>query len=186
MRAISRPLFPLATGLLCLLTLAPRAARAGDYKYPQLLPVLVLTVPAGWKVAPVPGPADLIVCTTPGDANFVVSLMTLPTATAPADRDELLTKSARAAAESAKLTDVTVSSVSEEKMGQGSRTFAMVRANGKMGKGSNATVVYGAFKLTDDGPYYLLGEAGPNASLLAHKDEFQKLANSIQPISPLP
>ena len=186
MRPISHLLFLLATGLLCLSTFAPRTAQAGDYKYPELLPVLVFAVPAGWKVAPVRGPADLIVCTTPGDANFVVSLMTLPTATAPADRDALLTKSARAAAESAKLTDVTVSSVSEEKIGQGSRTFAMVRANGKMGKGSNATGVYGAFTLTDGGPYYLLGEAGPNASLLAHKEEFQKLANSIQPISPLP
>ena len=133
-----------------------------------------------------PGPAELIVWTTPGDANFVVSLMTLPAATKPEDRDTLLTKSARAAAESAKLTDVTVSGVSEEKIAKGTRTFAMVRANGKMGKGNSATVVYGAFTLADDGPYYLLGEAGPNASLLAHKEEFQKLANSIKPVSPLP
>ena len=176
MRSICLGFF-LVAGWVCLFALR---ASAGEYKYPATLPALTINLPDRWKISEVPGAGRLIVCTGPTDANFVVSLMTLPVNTTLEQRDGILTRAARGAAESAKLTDVTVSAVSEEKINGGERTFAIVRATGKL-KGSAATVFYGAFTLNEGGNYYLLGEAGPNASVQAHKEEFERAANSIQP-----
>ena len=169
-------------GLLCLSLLAPTAAPAADYRYPRALPALVLTLPDAWQVpAQETGTERLAVWSSPQDENYLVTLMSLPADTTPASRDAILAAAARTAAAAAGLTDIRVSAVTEERINEGLRTFAMVHASGKH-NGADVIYVYAAFKLDENGRYYVLGEAGPDASLLAHKEEFQKVANSIQPV----
>ena len=174
--------FFLLLGLLCLSVLAPKAAQAGNYRYPKALPALVLTLPDAWQVSTQEtGTERLAVWSSPQDENYLVTLMSLPADTTPAIRDATLTDAARTAAAGAGLTDIQVSAVTEEKINEGLRTFAVVHASGKH-NGTDVIYVYAAFKLAENGHYYVLGEAGPDASLLAHKEEFQKAANSIQPV----
>ena len=174
--------FLLLASLLGLPVFAPGAAQAGDYRYPKTLPALVITLPDAWQVAAQEtGTERLAVWSSPQDENYLVTLMSLPAGTTPAIRDATLTEAAKAAVAAAGLTDIRVSAVHEEKIKEGLRTFAVIHATGKH-NGTDVIYVYAAFKLDENGHYYVLGEAGPEASLLAHKEEFQTVANSIQPV----
>ena len=181
MRASSRCLPAL---LVALCVISPFfGLHADEYRYPKARPALVVNLPEGWTTKEIPGLSQLLTCTTAADLNYAITFTALPPHTDTATRDTLLADAARSAAAGASLTDITVSKVSEEKLAQGLRSFAMVHATGKR-DGAEITVVYGAFLLEGAGRYFVLGEAGPNASLLAHKEEFQKVANSIQSLTP--
>lgn len=159
-----------------------RAARAGEYRYPKLIPVLSLNLPEGWKVQEQEGPAQLLLCSPPGDPTYTISVLSLPTVGSKEDLQDILAKLTRAGATGAGLTDITVSAATEGPVGKGARRFTRITASGKH-DGEDSAYTYYAFTLPATGKSYAVGAAGLQAMIDAHKADFAAVAESITPVN---
>ena len=158
-----------------------RAARAGEYRYPKLAPVLSLNLPDGWTVREQEGPAQLLLCSPPDDPTYTLSMLSLPTLGSKDDLQDILAKITRAGATGAGLTDIAVSAATEGPVGKGARRFTRITASGKH-DGEDSAYTYYAFTLPGTGKSYAVGVAGLQAMIDAHKAEFEAVVDSITPV----
>ena len=156
-------------------------ARAGDYRYPKLTPVLSVNLPEGWTVKEQEGPAQLLLCSPPDDPTYTISVLSLPTVGGKEDLQAILTKVTKAGATGSGMTDVAVTPAVEGPIGQGLRRFTKVTAAGKH-DGEDSAYTYYAFTLPATGKSYAIGTAGLQAMIDAHKEEFAAVAESIKPV----
>ena len=155
-----------------------RAARAGEYRYPKLTPVLSLNLPDGWTVQEQEGPAQLLLCSPPDDSTYTISVLSLPTVGSREDLQNILGRITRAGATGAGLTDIAVSAASEGSVGKSTRRFTRITASGKH-DGEDSAYTYYAFTLPGTGKSYAVGVAGLQAMIDAHKAEFTAVVESI-------
>ena len=172
---------PALVGLLCWLAVMPSVARAGSYAYPKDDPAFNVTLPDGWTLTERPGPAQILLCTPEGDANYIISLIRVPNVNNKTDLTTVLARITEAGATGAGLDGVTVSPATETTIGPGARTFTKVTATGKH-DGSDGAYTYYAFNLATGGKYYAVGVAGLQVMIDAHRTEFEKVALSIRPL----
>ena len=166
-------------GALCWFAAALPSARAGDYQYPKDEPALTVSLPDGWTITERPGPAQILLCTPPGDANYIISLIRVPNVNTRSDLTTVLARITEAGATGAGLSDVTVSPATDTTVGPGARTFTKVTAAGKH-DGTEGAYTYYAFNLIAGGKFYAVGVAGLQVMIDAHRTEFEKVALSIR------
>ena len=157
------------------------AVRAEDYRYPKLAPALSVSLPGGWTTEEREGPAQLLLCSPPGDATYTISVLSLPTVGGKDDLRDVLTKVTKAGATGAGMTDITVSAATEGPVGKGARQFTKVTASGKH-DGEESAYTYYAFTLPGTGKSYAIGAAGLQAMIDAHGAEFAAVVDSIRPV----
>ena len=170
--------------LVCVIALVVAgraAARAGEYRYPKLAPVLSLSLPEGWSVREQDGPAQLLLCTPPDDPTYTISVLSLPTVGGKEDLQEVLSRITKAGASGAGLTDIAVSAATEGPIGKSARRFTRVTASGNH-DGEASAYTYYAFTLPGMGKSYAVGVAGLSAMIDAHQAEFAAVAESIAPV----
>ncbi len=170
-----------AVALFLLLVLAAPSARAKEFRYPKAAPVLLVTLPDGWRVSEQDGPAQLLLCSPPDDNTYIISVMSLPTVGSKSDLKEILGRITRAGATGSGMTAITVSDATEGPLGAGSRVFTKVTASGKHDEEDSAYTYY-AFPLPGTGRYYAVGAAGLQVMIDAHRAEFEAVARSIEPL----
>ena len=169
-------------GVLCWLTTALSAARAGNYLYPKDEPAFNVNLPDGWTITERPGSAQLLLCTPgEGDSSYIISLIRVPNVGNKADVGSTLARITQAGASGAGLTDVTVSPATDTTIGPGARTFTKVTATGQH-EGSVGAYTYYAFNVVAGGKFYAVGVAGLQVMIDAHKADFEKVALSIRPL----
>ena len=156
-------------------------AKAGDYQYPKDDPAFNVSLPDGWTVTERTGPAQILLCTPEGDANYIISLIRVPNVNTKSDLTTILSRITEAGATGAGLSDVTVSPATDTTIGPGARTFTKVTAAGKH-DGTEGAYTYYAFNLVAGGKYYAVGVAGLQVMIDARRTEFEKVALSIRPL----
>ena len=169
---------------LCLvgsLGLVSPPARADEFRYPKLAPVLGVTLPEGWSVTEQDGPARLLLCSPPDDPTYTISVMSLPTVGNKADLKAILTRITRAGAQGSGMAEITVSDATDGPIGSGPRVFTRVTASGKHNDEGCAYAFY-AFSMPGTGKFYAVGVAGLQPMIDAHQAEFEVVALSIRPL----
>lgn len=169
------------SAVFCWLALPFSANAADPYLYPKIEPALSVVWPEEWTVSVSDGPAAFVLCSPSEDSTYTISLMTLPTVGGKADLQAMLTRVTRTGAEGSGMTDVTVSPVTEGRLGASERMFTKVTATGKH-NGEDSAFVYYAFSLPGTGKTYAIGVAGLQAMIGAHKTDFEAVVNSLQPV----